>query len=196
MGRATGAVRRPDEPLRHNAFTAYLARGPVGARTVLLEMLIEHDARMRALEQLGEQILALLNWLPAQIMAVASKSNAQSTALPIVPWRRINSNTASPFSSQTIRQDQTGSLPMAIAMKGNRPEKSFPARVISRTPALSRRAKIRNPSCFISCGHPGPEGGSLAGEDRSGCYAVGHKRTFAYVDRLPSVVEDDAYGVP
>src|ERR1700730_9038726 len=25
---------------------------------------------------------------------------------------------------------------------------------------------------------------------------MGHKRTFAYVDRLLSVVEDDAYGVP
>ena len=26
--------------------------------------------------------------------------------------------------------------------------------------------------------------------------AMGHKRTFAYIDGLPSVVEDDAYGVP
>ena len=41
-------------------------------------------------------------------------------------------------------------------------EKSFPARVISRTPALSRRAMMRKPSCLISCSQPGPDGGRSA----------------------------------
>jgi hypothetical protein len=38
------------------------------------------------------------------------------------------------------------SLPTAIAINGKRDEKSFPARVISRTPALSRRARMRKPN--------------------------------------------------
>jgi hypothetical protein len=103
----------------------------------------------------------------------SSKSNAQSTALADAPWRRIRSKMATPFSSQTIaspsiRHDRTGSLPTAVAIKGKRDEKSFPARVISRTPALSRRARMRKPSCLISCSHPGPEGGTLAGEGKQG----------------------------
>jgi hypothetical protein len=48
----------------------------------------------------------------------------------------------------------TGSLPSAIAIKGKRDEKSFPARVISRTPAASFRARMRKPSCLISCPSP------------------------------------------
>src|SRR6516225_9245856 len=36
-------------------------------------------------------------------------------------------------------------------MKGKRDEKSFPARVITRTPAASFRARMRKPSCLISC---------------------------------------------
>src|SRR5205085_8561116 len=60
----------------------------------------------------------------------SSKSNAQRTALASAPRRRIRSKTASPFSSQTmaspsIRQERTGSLPTAIAIKGKRDEKSF-----------------------------------------------------------------------
>ena len=89
------------------------------------------------------------------------------------PWRRIRSKTASPFSSHTIaspsiRHERTGSLLAAIAIKGKREEKSFPARVISRTPALSRRASMRKPSCLISWSQPGPEGEALAGEGRHG----------------------------
>src|SRR6516164_7021288 len=68
----------------------------------------------------------------------------------------------------SIKHERTGSLLTAIAIKGKRPEKSFPARVISRTSALSRRARMRNPSCLISCSHPGPEGGALAGEGKHG----------------------------
>jgi hypothetical protein len=30
------------------------------------------------------------------------------------------------------------------------------------------RAKIRKPSCLISCSQPGPEGGALAGEGKHG----------------------------
>jgi len=43
-----------------------------------------------------------------------------------------------------------------------------PARVISRTPATSRRAIMRKPSCLISCSQPGPEGGALAGDGKQG----------------------------
>jgi hypothetical protein len=72
------------------------------------------------------------------------------------------------IASPSIKHDRTGSLETAIAMNGNRDEKSFPALVISRTPALSRRASILNPSCLISCSQPGPEGGALAGDGRHG----------------------------
>ena len=53
--------------------------------------------------------------------------------------------------------DRTGSDLSAIAMNGKRSVKSFPARVISRTPAASLRARMRE-----------PEGGALAGEGRHG----------------------------
>jgi hypothetical protein len=68
----------------------------------------------------------------------------------------------------SMRQERNGSLPTAIAIKGKRPEKSFPARVISRTPVASFRARIRKPSCLISWIQPGPEGGTLAGAGRHG----------------------------
>ena len=55
-----------------------------------------------------------------------------------------------------------------LAIKGKRDEKSFPARVISLTPALSRRDRMRNPSCLISCSHPDPEGGAFAGDGKHG----------------------------
>ena len=58
--------------------------------------------------------------------------------------------------------------PAAIATNGKRRVRSLPLRVISRTPAASRRTMIRNPSCFTSCSHPGPEGGALSGEGRHG----------------------------
>ena len=62
--------------------------------------------------------------------------------------------------------DRTGSDLSAIAMNGKRSVKSFPARVISRTPAASLRARMRKPSCLISWSQPKPEGGALAGEGR------------------------------
>jgi hypothetical protein len=36
------------------------------------------------------------------------------------------------------------------------------------TPAPSRRARMRKPSCLISCSHSGPVGGVLAGDGRQG----------------------------
>jgi hypothetical protein len=56
----------------------------------------------------------------------------------------------------------------AIAMSGKWSVKSFPFGVISRTPAPSRRARMRKPSCLISWIQPGPEGGALAGDGRHG----------------------------
>src|SRR6516165_1063491 len=61
---------------------------------------------------------------------------------------------------------RTGSDLSAMAMNGKRSVKSFPARVISRTPAASLRARMRKPSCLISCSQPGPE--ALAGEGKHG----------------------------
>src|SRR5437868_3002786 len=95
------------------------------------------------------------------------------------PRRRVHrgggssQKTASPFSSQTIaspsiKHERTDSLLTTIAIKGKRDEKSFPFRVISRTPAPSFRARMRKPSCLISCSQPGPEGGAFAGEGKHG----------------------------
>src|SRR6516162_6233742 len=97
----------------------------------------------------------------------SSRSNAQCTAEALLPCPRIRSKTASPFSSQTIASpsimhDRTGSDLSAIAMAGKWSVKSLPLRVMSRTPVRSRRARIRKPSCLISCSQPGPEGGAFA----------------------------------
>jgi hypothetical protein len=101
------------------------------------------------------------------------KSKAQRTADVLLSWPRINSKTASPFSSQTtaspsITHDRAGRAATAEATRGKRAVKSLPWRVMSRTPAPSRRARMRMPSCSNSCSHPGPEGGALAGEGRHG----------------------------
>ena len=50
------------------------------------------------------------------------------------------------------------SLSMPVRMSGNRAVKSWPCWVNSRTPATSLRARIRKPSCLISCNQFGPDG--------------------------------------
>ena len=60
------------------------------------------------------------------------------------------------------------------------------ARVISRTPALSRRARMRKPSYLISCSQPGPEGGALPECPALGGYA--HATTFQQHMRELSLV--------
>jgi len=67
-----------------------------------------------------------------------------------------------------IRNDFAGRASTAATMIGKRLVKSLPLRVISRTPALSRRAMMRKPSCLISCSQPGPGGGAFAGDGRHG----------------------------
>ena len=47
------------EPLGHDALAPQSAGFAKYNRAILLEILIEHDAQMRAFEQLGEQRLAL-----------------------------------------------------------------------------------------------------------------------------------------
>ena len=68
MSRTARAIGRA-EPLAHDALTAEPASLTKHDRAILLEILIEHDAQMRA-AQLGEQPLALLDRLPPQILAV------------------------------------------------------------------------------------------------------------------------------
>ena len=81
----------------------------------------------------------------------------------------------------------------AMAIKGKRLEKSFPARVISRTPALSRRrARMRKPSCLISCSQPGPEGGALAGEGRHGSIIPKPERVRSRNDITAQDINPDA----
>ena len=62
------------------------------------------------------------------------------------------------IASPSIRQDRGARDRTAISMNGKRCVKSFPWRVISRTPAPSRRARMQKPSCLISCIHPAPDG--------------------------------------
>ncbi len=49
------------------------------------------------------------------------------------------------------RSDRADSAVTASTASGNRAVKSLPWRVIRRTPASSRRAIMRMPSCLISC---------------------------------------------
>jgi len=98
----------------------------------------------------------------------SSRSNAQSTALASAPWRRIKSKTASPLSSQTIaspsiNQERTRSLPTGAAINGNRCENSLPGRLISLTPALSRRSRMRKPWCLFRVASHRHAGGLIRG---------------------------------
>src|SRR6516165_8747116 len=79
----------------------------------------------------------------------------------------MRSNTVSPRSfvtmaSPSIRKDCADSAVTAATASGNREVKSLPWRLMKRTPARSRRAIIRKPSCLISWSQPGPEGGAFA----------------------------------
>jgi hypothetical protein len=50
-----------------------------------------------------------------------------------------------------LKFDQVeGTQHRGVAKRGNRDVKSWPLRENSRTPALSRRARMRKPSCLIS----------------------------------------------
>jgi len=62
----------------------------------------------------------------------------------------------------SIRNERARSLPAAAAISGKRPDQSGPLRVISRTPAGSRRTIMRK--CLISWTQPRPDGGQSAGE--------------------------------
>ena len=118
------------------------------------EMLVQGNSIGRASQEASEPMLAVLYWRPSQIFAVDLKKveGTQDYARVVA---MVNSNTARPLSSQamaspSIKQERPGSAATAAAASGTRLVKSFPLRVISRTPAPSRRAMIRNPSCLIS----------------------------------------------
>jgi hypothetical protein len=65
---------------------------------------VQHEAKMRPAQQFCEQCLSFLNWLPPQIAPVQFKQVERAMpALASARCRRINSKTASPFSSQTIQ---------------------------------------------------------------------------------------------
>jgi hypothetical protein len=77
---------------------------------------------------------------------------------------------------------------------GKRPVQSCPLRVNSRTPAASRRTSIRKPSCLISCSHPAPAGGFLAGRAGRAHRSRGTLRdatTWAVDSSGPGRVESD-----
>jgi anaerobic glycerol-3-phosphate dehydrogenase len=97
--RGTARAIRRVKPLRHDALTTELARLAKHNSAVLLEMLIENDAQVRAAQQLCQQSLTLLDWLPPQVPTVKLKQveRAQDRTS-----ERAVSKTARPFSSQTI----------------------------------------------------------------------------------------------
>ena len=89
--------------------------------------------------------------------SISSRSKAHRIALAWLRERRINSNTARPLSSQamaspSIKQERPGSAATAAVASGNRLVKSFPLRVISRTPAASRPkpSSCRHEPCLPS----------------------------------------------
>jgi hypothetical protein len=67
-----------------------------------------------------------------------------------------------------VRHERAGSAATAATTKGKRLPKSWPLRVKSCTPAVSRRARMRKPSCLISWSQSGPVSGCLAGDGRHG----------------------------
>ena len=170
---AAGAVSRA-EPLRHDALAAELAGLAIDDRAGADVMLVERDAGVRLTQQLSQHSLALFDRQSAHLLVVKFRQiEGESTACEPERRRRINSNTASPLSSQTIaspsiRQERAGSIATAATTSGNRAVKSWPPRVKSRTPAASRGARMRKPSCLISCSQSGPAGGALAGDGKQG----------------------------
>ena len=102
--------------------------------------------------------------------SISSRSKAHRMALAWLRERRISSNTARPLSSQamaspSIKQERPGSAATAAAASGNRLVKSFPLRVISRTPAASRRARKRSLVGFIEPCLPSPAKAPPSGPD-------------------------------
>ena len=77
----------------------------------------------------------------------------------------------SAFDLKPVLETVTESAARPIS--GNRPVQSCPFRVKSRTPAVSRRTSMRNPSCLISCSQPAPAGGFAAGLGRQGSQKSG-----------------------
>ena len=55
---------------------------------------------------------------------------------------------------------QGGRPSMALRMAAKRPERSLPLRLRTTAPAELRCSWARQPSCFTSCSHSGPEGGA------------------------------------
>ena len=90
---------------------------------------------MRPAQQFCEQCLSFLNWLPPQIAPVQFKQVERAMpALASARCRRINSKTASPFSSQTIQIfiHPFSSFPPLNAIKK-----------IAHTPAARTRSTIK-----------------------------------------------------
>ena len=122
----------------------------------------------------GEALLADLDGISSQIFAVQFQQIKRTMhGADKRPMRANKLEHGEPFSSQTmaspsITHERAGSAPTARAMNGNLLLKSCPFRVISRTPALSRLARMRKPSCLISCIQSVPAGGLLAGLGRHG----------------------------
>jgi hypothetical protein len=86
-----------------------LCRGVFGFLTFIRcgdqpQRFVQHEAKVRSAQQFCEQCLSFLNWLPPQIAPVQFKKVERAMpALASARCRRINSKTASPFSSQTIQ---------------------------------------------------------------------------------------------
>src|SRR6516164_7745272 len=113
-------------------------------------------------------------WLPPQIPTVQLKQIERAmhgTGERAMAADQVEHGQTALVANDGLTVDQAGAnrqFTIAIAMNGNREEKSLPERVISRTPAPSRRAMMRKPSCLISCSQPEPLGGALAADGRHG----------------------------
>ena len=114
------------------------------------------DAVADAAQEFGEYCLAAFERLPPEVRAirfdqVESAQDGRVVAKPVaqdVEDREASSLTT--MASPSITHDRTGRLSTAATIFGYRAVKSEPFRVASRMRSLSRRARMRKPSCLIS----------------------------------------------
>ena len=125
-------------------------------RAVAVKMLVEGDSVAGVAEKIGEHGLALLERLLAKVLAVEfdQVEGAEHGGMVVMPIaEEVEHREARLIDDDRLAIDDAGAHRQAAtarAIFGNRAVKSLPLRVNSRTRSLSRRARMRKPSCLIS----------------------------------------------
>jgi hypothetical protein len=111
---------------------------------------------VRPAHQFCQFALALLEWHSPQVFAVefdqieSDQHRILTVALMADQIEHRQTTLVGDNGFAVEQESMSGQSRYRVHGKGNRAVKSFPLRVMSRTPAPSRRAMMRKPSCLIS----------------------------------------------